>query len=284
MFDRLQRSWTLAGECFALLKADRGLLLFPLLSAVSMAVIVASFALPLAPLVAVFARQRYVHTLSGLSWVALFAFYWVQFSVVIFFQTALIEVAMRRFDGQPATLRDGLTRAMARLPIILGYALIAASVGLVLRVIAERVGFMGRIVIGLLGFAWTVATALVAPVLAAEDVGPVEAVKRSAQLIRKTWGEEVIGSVGIGLAFGFVTFATGIVGAIATVFAFAGGHLVLGSALLAATVVAVFVIVLAHSTLQGIYAAALYRYASGGRPTAGIDGALLQQAFRAPRS
>jgi mannose/fructose/N-acetylgalactosamine-specific phosphotransferase system component IIC len=142
MFDRLQRSWTLAGECYRLLKADRSLMLFPLLSAVAMAVIVASFALPLAPLVAVFARQRQVHTLSGLSWVALFAFYWVQFGVVIFFQTALIEVAMRRFDKQPATLRDGLTRATARLPIILGYALIAASVGLVLRVIAERVGFM----------------------------------------------------------------------------------------------------------------------------------------------
>ncbi len=283
MFDRLQRSWTLAGECFALLKADRSLLLFPLLSAVSMAVIIASFALPLAPLVAVFARQRHVHTLSGLSWVALFAFYWVQFSVVIFFQTALIEVAMRRFDGQPATLRDGLTRATARLPIILGYALIAASVGVVLRVIAERVGFLGRVVVGLLGFAWTVATALVAPVLAAEDVGPVDAVKRSMELIRKTWGEQVIGNVGIGLVFGFITFAAGIVGAVATVFAFARGHLALGAVLLAATIVAVIVLVLAHSTLQGIYAAALYRYASGKRDTAGIDDQLLQQAFGARR-
>lgn len=279
MFDRLQRSYDLTRECWALLQADRSLLVFPLLSGMAMIVIAGSFAVPLYPLLRLVGGVAHARTLSGAGYVALLAFYWVQYSVVIFFQTALVEVAMRRFDNQPATIGDGFARAIARLPIILGYALIAATVGTVLRVLARRVGFIGKIVIGLLGFAWTIATALVVPVLAAEDVGPLEAVSRSTALIRKAWGEDLIGNAGIGLVFGLVLFAAAIPLAILTVLAFAGGHVVSGALMVAVDVLVFALLVLAQSTLQGIYAAALYRYAIGDAATGGVDRSVLQQAF-----
>ena len=83
---------------------------------------------------------------------------------------------------------------------------------MVLRAISERAGFVGKIVVGLLGFAWNVATYLVVPVLAVENVGPIEAVKRSASYLRKTWGEQIVGNLGMGSVFGLMTFATIAVG------------------------------------------------------------------------
>lgn len=262
-----------------MLRDDRSLLVFPLLSGVAMTLILGSFAIPLYPELRMFAGDAGRHALSSGGYLILLAFYWVQYSVVIFFQTALVEVAMRRFDHQPATIGDGLARAWARLPIILGYALVAASVGTLLRAIAERVGFIGRIIVGLLGFAWTVATALVVPVLAAEDVGPLDAVSRSGQLIRKAWGEDLIGNVGIGMVFGVAIVVVALPLGLLAVLAFAQGHMLSGALLLALVAIAVGVIVLAQSTVHGIYAAALYRYAIGDGSVGGISPGALQSAF-----
>ena len=175
---------------------------------------------------------------------------------------------------------DGLRRAWSRLPVILAYSVMAATVGTVLRIIEERVGLIGKIVIAMIGFVWAVATALVVPVLAAEDVGPYEAVTRSVELIRKSWGEEIIGNAGIGLVFGAALGLVLVIGGFAAVSAFtvsAG----LGLILIAMLVLAVCLIALAQSTLHGIYAAALYRYADGDTATGGVQSELLGDAFKA---
>ena len=281
MFERFERSWDLANACAGLLREDKSLLIFPLLSSIAMVLIVASFAVPLYPLVTLMSVQGYVHTLDSLVYVGLIVFYLIQFTIVTFFNTALVEVAMDRLDGGDATTADGLRRAWARFPTIVAYSAIAASVGTVLRLIGERVGFIGKIVIGLIGLVWAVATALVVPVLAAEDVGPIEAVQRSVELIKRSWGEDLIGNAGIGLAFGVVM----------AVVAFCGGLLFLAavsvhSASFAVLVLAILVVTLcatalAQATLSGLYSAALYRYAAGETKTGDIDPGLLESAFRA---
>ena len=281
MFDRFERSWDLANACIGLLREDKSLLIFPLLSSLAMFLIVGSFAVPLYPLVTAMSTHGYVRSLDSLTYVGLFIFYWIQFTIVTFFNTALVEVAMERLDGCEATTADGLRRAWARFPTILAYSAIAATVGTVLRLIVERVGFIGKIVVGMIGFVWAVATALVVPVLAAEDVGPVEAVQRSVELIKKSWGEDLIGNVGIGLAFGVVM----------AVVAFCGAMLFLAALSVHSTAFAVLVLVilvvtlcttaLAQATLSGLYSAALYRYAAGETKTGDIDPALLESAFRA---
>ena len=281
MFDRFHRSWELAGECMRLLREDKPLLVLPLLSTVAIVVLTASFAVPLAPALGLHLGRGSTPALSTLGYVALFLFYWLQYTIIIFFNTALVEVAMRRFDGQDAHIADGLRRAASLLPVILVYAAIAASVGMVLRLIAERVGILGRIVVGLIGFTWSVATALVVPVLAAENVGPIEAIGRSAELIKKAWGEDIIGNAGMGLIFGVITVVTVLAGGALVLAAFGAHSVALGVLLLVLLILAVCLLALAQATLQGIYSAALYRYANGDPATGGIDKNLLDGAFRA---
>ena len=150
---------------------------------------------------------------SILSYVVLFIFYLVTYTVTFYFQTALVGAAMIRLDGGDPTLRDGLRMATSRLPSIIGYALIAATVGMILRWISERAGIVGVIIIGIIGFAWNIATFLVVPVLVTENVGPIEAIKRSGGLLRRTWGEQLIGVGGIGIVFGLLFFVVVLVGA-----------------------------------------------------------------------
>ncbi len=281
MFDRFTRSWELAGECLRLLMQDKPLLVLPLLSSIAIVTLTASFAVPLGPMLGSHLGSGSARGLSTLTYVGLFLFYWLQYTIIIFFNTALVEVAMRRFDGEDAHIADGLRRAASLLPVILVYAAIAASVGTLLRLIAERVGIVGRIVVGLIGFVWSVATALVVPVLAAENVGPIEAIGRSVELIKKAWGEDIIGNVGIGFVFGLVTVGTILVGGLLVMAAFGAHRLTLAVLLLVLVILAVCLLALAQATLQGIYSAALYRYATGDPATGGIDRDLLDGAFRA---
>ena len=280
MFARIQRSWDLACACMRLLMADKSLLVFPLMSAVAMVLIVASFAVPLLAVAGILRGTGVTHSLDVLSYIALFVFYWIQFSIVIYFNVALVEVALRRMDGKEARIADGLRRATSKLPTILAYALIAATVGIVLRFIAERVGILGRIVIALVGLAWAIATALVVPVLVAEEVGPFDAISRSTQLIKKAWGETLIGNAGIGFVFGLFFVLLVVVTLGAEAIAGIAGSPTLAILIVAAAALTFVVLVLTQSTLQGIYTAALYRYANGDGATPGIDKGLLESAFR----
>jgi len=281
LLDRFQRSWDLAGECMSLLLEDKSLLVFPLLSAIALVVTIASFAVPLIPVLAALSRYGATQSLGAATYITVFVFYWLQFSIVIFFNTALVEVALQRLDGEEANVGDGLRRAFSLLPVILAYALIAATVGLVLRAIAERVGLIGRIIVGLIGFAWSVGTALVVPVLAAEDVGPLEAISRSVELIKKAWGEDIIGNAGIGVVFGLLIFVTTLLGGFLVTVAFGAHKTAAAILLLVVVVLAVSLLGLAYSTLHGIYSAALYRFANGDPASGNIDQRLLENAFQA---
>jgi hypothetical protein len=279
LFDRFARSWELAGECLRLLLQDKRLLVLPLLSSLAILLLTASFAVPLLP--ALSAHRGGARSLPALTYVVLFLFYWLQYAIIFFFNTALVEVAMKRFDGEQASIADGLRRAASLLPVILIYAAIAASVGTLLRLIAERVGILGRIVISLIGLAWSVATALVVPVLAAENVGPIEAIGRSVELIKKAWGEDIIGAAGFGIVFGLISVVTIVCGGMLALVAFGAHRLTLGVLLMVLVILAVGLLALAQATLHGIYSAALYRYARGDSAQGGIDKHLLEGAFRA---
>jgi hypothetical protein len=281
MWERFQRSWDLVNACMGILQEDKSLLLFPLMSGIAMLVILVSFAVPVYPLVHAISRSE--HSLNALAYVGLFVFYWVQFTIVTFFNTALVEVAMDRLDGREATTGEGLRRAWERLPIILAYAAIGATVGTLLRFIGERVGIVGKIVVGLVGFAWTVATSLAVPVLAAEDVGPIEAIQRSVELVKKAWGEDLIGNIGIGLVFGVFTFVLALCGVLLFVAALIAREFPFAALVVLIFFVAICAIALVQATLSAIYAAALYRYAAGETKTGDIDPSLLQNAFR-PRT
>jgi len=284
MAGKFARSWALMKASAGVLRSDKSLLLFPLLSGVCSLVVAASFLLPVVlALVGHHGDDLGGRRFAPAYYAVLFAFYLAQYFVIVFFNTALVGVALARLRGEPAGLAEGFALARSRLGSIFGYALIAATVGLLLRALQERLGLIGRFVVGLLGLAWTVATFLVVPVLASEGAGPVEAVKRSAGLLKQTWGENVIGNAGLGVVFGLVFFVAALLAALMVFGAIATQSIAVIAPVIVLVVVGFMLLGLVQSTLQGIYAAALYRYAEAGEVGGGFDQALLESAFRPKR-
>ncbi len=280
MFERFKRSWGLVKASAGVLAKDKELLVFPLLSSISTLIVAAAFILPALGLGALDGLSREGSgNVSPLWYLFGFVFYFVQYSVIFFFNSALVGAAMIRLDGGDPTVRDGLRIASSKIVPILGYAAIAATVGVVLRAIQERAGFIGKMVSGFLGVAWTLASFLVVPVLVTRNVGPIDALKESALLLKKTWGENLIGQGGVGLVFGLLFFALAFLGVGAIVgAAFTGNAVVIGIAV-AAVVIALLVVALIQAALSGIYSAALYRYASGEGASDGFDTKALEHAF-----
>ncbi len=279
MFDRLSRSWGLVKASATVLRQDKELLLFPIISLAALAVVVACFALPVIGLGVLDGMSRGAGGKSPAVYAVAFLFYFSQYFVIFFFNVALVGAAMIRLDGGNPTLGDGIRVATSKMASIAGYALIAATVGMVLRAIQERVGFVGKIIVGLLGIGWTVATYLVVPVLAARDVGPIDAVKESAALLKKTWGENVIGQVGLSAAFVFIFAGVAFCGAALVIAAIATQSVFLIVAAVIIMVLAIGITALVQSALAGIYAAALYRYATTGEGTKDFDASHMKLAF-----
>lgn len=281
MFTRFSRSWALIKASGAVLRQDKELLLFPFFSAIATVLVFASF---IVPLVATGAFEQINPDESQAPlMVFAFVFYLIQYFIIFFFNSALVGAAMIRLDGGDPTVRDGLRIASSRIVQIIGYAAIAATVGLILRVIEERLGLIGRWIAGLLGVAFTIATFLTVPILVSRDIGPVEAVKESAVLLKKTWGENIIGNAGMGVVF--FLFYLGAIG-IGMLFIFTVAQtgnaplIILVSAIVALAVIG---LALVQAALQGVYSAALYRYATDGNVGESFSSALLGEAFRPKR-
>lgn len=277
MAGSLSNSWALVKASAGVLKMDKELMVFPLMSSVAAVLVTASFIAPFAVTGGweIFAEGEEA---SYLAYVLGFLFYLAQYTVIFFFNSALVGAALIRMDGGDPTVSDGLSIAMSRLGTILGYAAIAATVGMVLRFISERSGWLGRLVAGLVGMAWNLATYLTVPVLVTEDIGPIDAVKKSGALFRATWGEQVVGNFGMGWAF----FLMGVSWTFVGIGLVAGAGALGGALAIPAIGVAILGYVLLGlfaSALKGIYTAALYRYASTGE--AGLfDPGIVGSAFR----
>jgi len=272
---KFSRTWQLMGASWRLLKQDKRLVVFPLLSAVVLVLVIASFAIPMFATGA----QSYLDAAKHHSpnfYAGLFLFYFVNYFVLIFFNSALIACVLRQMAGGEPSLGYGLSYAWQRLPQIFGWALLTSSIGFVLRLIEERVGFIGRIIVGLLGMAWSITSFLVVPVLVAEGKGPIEAYKQSVAMFKRTWGEQLIGNVSFGLVF----MLLGILPAAIAVLL--GAIISPLTLVVIVPLVVIYLIALAlvQSTLQTIYQVAIYRYATDGNAPDGFDSQLIADSFR----
>ncbi|MGJ7903559.1 DUF6159 family protein [Lysobacter sp. 1R34A] len=274
MFEKLSRSWELAKASASVLNSDRELLVFPVVSAVCVLIVLATFLIPATAL------EIFSDGFGPGAALFAFTFYFCQYFVIIFCNCALVSAAMIRLEGGDPTVGDGFRAAAARLPAIAGYAAIAATVGMILQALKDRDNnFIVRMIGGALGAAWTMATFLVVPVLVAEDVGPIDAVKRSVGMFKRTWGESAAGMVGIGLATGAAMLAVGVAGfGLAYVLGLVSSALAV--LLGAVTVLALLALAVYQSALGGVYSAALYRYAVDGEMPAGFEGLQLEARAR----
>ena len=279
MFQRIGYTWTMMKASLDVLRKDKELLAFPLLSGIACLLVLASFIAPLLTNTLPIPAKNAPPVEQAVFYGYCFLFYFCNYFVIVFFNTAVVACAALRFEGHDPTLGDGLRAAVARLPQIVGWALLSATVGLILRIIEDRSEKVGRFVAGLLGAAWTLVSFLAVPVLVLEKKGPFAALSGSASLLKKTWGEQLVG----GFSFGLIFFLLGIPGWIGVV----GGIFLLVSAaalpilaygLLALGILYLVVLALVQSVLQTVFQTALYLYARDGRAPAGFTEELLGTA------
>jgi hypothetical protein len=268
---RFARSWEMFKASWRVLRSRKELAVFPLLSGAAGLVVAIIFLTP-----AVFTidyDSRDGGATPG-TYILLAAFYLVSAYVAIFFNAALISQANIALKGGDPSVSGGLRTAGSMAGRLLPWALLTATVSMIIRAIEERLGFLGRIIGGLIGMAWNLVTYLVLPVMVLEGLTTKPAVKRSAELFRGTWGENVLGNVGIG-AVGMLLFLPCILlvvlgaaagGAAAWVFFGLAVLWFLGS-------------IIVTSALSGIYQTALYHYAAAGSVPQEFAAADLGHAF-----
>jgi uncharacterized membrane protein len=271
---RLQNSIDLAKSSWNVLRDDKQLTVLPLLSGLSALVVALVFFGPVALIV----HDGAQGSSKALAWILGAVGYVAITYVVVFFNAALVYAADKRMRGEPVTVGEAVHAAGARAHVLLPWAVLSATVSLIIRAIEERSGILGRIVGSLIGLAWSLVTFLVLPVLVIEQIGPIEAVKRSAELFKRTWGENMIANAGIGLV-GMVATLVGVVPCLLLI-SVGGPIAALGIVVAVAWVIAVQLVV---STLTGIFQIALYRFANDGTAP-GFDNDVLRGAFRTRRA
>ncbi len=279
MFQRIENSWRLVKASWNVLRADKELLIFPIVSALATLLVTLTFFVPTIFRFASSTSFTRNGSIDPVWIIFLAAFYVIQYTIVFFCNTALVGAAMIRLQGGDPTLGDGFQIAFEHLSQIVIYAFIAATVGMFLRWLSER-GLLGRIAAGLLGLSWNIATYLVVPVLVVENIGPVDAIRRSSSLLRKTWGEQLAGNVGISVVFSLIIIGILIIALplIASLIALKSIALVIVA--IGGLVVLLIGLGLLSSALNGVYTAAVYRYATEGQVSDFFDTELVQNAFR----
>jgi hypothetical protein len=272
MFESIGRSFALVKTSWDILMQDKKLLAFPVMSGIVSIIVLLTFILPL------LVSDAFMGVIPAgpvVYYGLLFVFYAVSYFVVIFFNTALIACVNARLNGGEMSVTEGLSTAGRHLPTILAWALISATIGLILHLIEERFELVGKIAASLIGGAWALVTYFVIPVLVLEDKGVVDSVKGSVALIQKTWGESIVGSASMAIIFVVI----GVVAAIGVFITLLIGNAALFVITLALFLVFVVLLAVVYAAMEGIYVTALYTYAKTGTVPSAFNRDLIQNAF-----
>jgi hypothetical protein len=263
---RIARSFALVGQSYRILMKDKELMILPFVSGIVIIAVAASF------FFVVGFNETALRQRDPAAYVPVFLLYVATYAIGIFFQAAVIAGATERLRGGDPTVGSALSAASRRLGAILVWAVVAATVGMALRAMQDRVGFVGKIVVAVVGAAWSLATFFIVPVLVLEEQSIGDSFKRSLSIFKTTWGESMVGGVTLGAA-AMVAWVT-LVAAVGLL-VWAGAGLVA----LAIGAACAILLMIFFSTLQGIYVASLYRFATDGHATSGFDADALSRAF-----
>jgi hypothetical protein len=199
--------------------------------------------------------------------------------VGVYFSVGLAAAANMIFNGERATVADGLAVSRANFSQICGWAALSTAISVLMGVLENQGGIAGNIAARLVGMAWSLFTFLAVPVIAIEGTGPLETLKRSASIFKDKWGQQISGNIAIGAA----VFLIGVLPAVLLIVA--GIALWSSASFLGALLVVIGALVLAIAmlisrALSGVFGVALYRYALNGQAVGGFTSEELESAVK----
>lgn len=210
--------------------------------------------------------------------------------ITTYFSAALVAGLLQRFKGEQPTVKSAFSTANTHISSLFRLSLLTATIGFVLQSIEDRVPLAGKIATWIAGAAWSVASMFAIPAIVSttENIGPINATRRSVDIIKKTWGETVILSIGIGLvsmlsiiAFMVTMGAAGILTA-SILSTTSAGTAVIGVSLGAIGLVGFVGLVgltLLFTMLSAVVKAAIFHYATTGQAPQGFEQDILRASF-----
>jgi hypothetical protein len=273
---RFGRGWQLANHSWSVVRADRSLVVFPMVSAIAGIIAAAVF----------FGAGAGLIAGTKTDWlgivIAVIGVYLI-IAIGIFCGVALSACAARALEGHDTTVFEGIEAARKRQGQIFAWAgvqLVIGGVIMLLEALLREAGgqIVAAIVGGLANFAWSVATFFVIPVIAFENLGPRDAIKRSSGVVKQRWGEGVSGSAAIGgIAFliGFLPAAA----LIAIGISISESSAAAGVVLIVLGALVIVVVGLLQVTISSVFKVALFRFATDGSVLGGFQREELEAAF-----
>lgn len=200
MANQIQRGWELTKQSLPVLKANKRILIFPIISSIGCLIIFSVIAAPLWHIESNFLQSSHESPLLiALAIIALLAVLFVCNLIVIYCNAALIASIANYFQTKKLSLSYGLKAAKKCFPNIILWTLFNTTIGFILRTFQSRLGQITAIASILLGIAWSIISYFVVPILVLENISPIKAIKRSSHTLHKTWGSSLISNIRLGL-------------------------------------------------------------------------------------
>ncbi|MCB0493912.1 MAG: glycerophosphoryl diester phosphodiesterase membrane domain-containing protein [Cyclobacteriaceae bacterium] len=279
------RSWKITQLTFRVINQDRELIWFALLSFLFSTLFAIAMIVP-SVVPTIMAEGISQDSLQIFQYIIIFLTYFGLAFIATFFNVCVVYTTKIRFEGGNATFGESMRFAFTKLGLIFQWSLLSATVGLLLKILdnlASRLGKGGQIIasilIGLLGMAWSVISIFVVPVLVYEGLGPIDAVKKSTQVIKKTWGESLIRHFGLGL-IQFLVFVIIIALSFGLTYVLTNTFDVIGLAIgIGVGILLMLLTGLIFSVANTIFNTALYVYANKSLVAEGFDEETVKGAF-----
>ena len=274
-------SKVVTSKSWAVLKENRYLMAFPVLG----------FVFGLIPFVVLGLPAIYFFATDH-NWIAvalLIVMVFLAQAIAVMLQAGLVAAVDAEFEGQDSSLGHGMSRAFQHTGALIAWSGIVTVVTVLLSLVRGNgqgnvVGVLLRnIVAAAADVMWTLITFFVVPFIVLEGSSPIEAIKSSASLFKRKWGQQLAGGVRIGGLIALVLILPAIaLLVIGFLLVIAGStlSLVTGIPLVVLGFALLLVGIVVMSAMRTVFSVALFRFAKDGAVSADFTEQDLQAAVR----
>jgi hypothetical protein len=274
------RSWEVTKVTFSVMKKEKELYLFPILSTIFSLIFLGFLLLPLI----------ISWVLSGvfqpLYFFMIFISYFGLIFIAVFFNVCVVYTSAEAFAGKKPKFWSTIGFAFSRIFSIFLWSVVSATVILIFKLIenvAKKAKGVGGIILGIFNslfkMAWGIITLFVVPAIVYHNLGPFSAIKNSVKVLKKTWGESLVRYFGLGFVAFIVLLPGLIVGIPSFVLCLIFGFPITALVIFFVTLIYILVVALVFSVANSVFNTALYFYAETGRIPYPYTKEIMKNAF-----